>query len=133
MERKRYSRQRELIYNCLQSTKIHPTAETIYQTLKPEHPKLSLGTVYRNLNQLSEAGLIARMPFPVERFDADTSPHAHFCCEKCGQVFDVPLSLSSEDEGRALCGQIGALMHRETRLFYGVCKDCAGEGVGAAM
>lgn len=133
MERKRYSRQRELIYNCLQSTKIHPTAETIYQTLKPEHPKLSLGTVYRNLNQLSEAGLIARMPFPVERFDADTSPHAHFCCEKCGQVFDVPLPESSEDEGRELCGQIGALMHRETRLFYGVCKDCGGKGVGTGM
>lgn len=133
MERKRYSRQRELIYNCLQSTKIHPTAETIYQTLKPEHPKLSLGTVYRNLNQLSEAGLIARMPFPVERFDADTTPHAHLCCEKCGQVFDVPLSSSSEEEGRALCGQIGALMHRETRLFYGICKDCACEGAGTAM
>lgn len=133
MERKRYSRQRELIYNCLQSTKIHPTAETIYQTLKPEHPKLSLGTVYRNLNQLSEAGLIARMPFPVERFDADTTPHAHFCCEKCGQVFDVPLPTASEEEGRALCGQIGALMHRETRLFYGICQDCACEEISTAM
>lgn len=133
MEGKRYSRQRELIYSCLRSTKIHPTAEMIYQALKPEHPKLSLGTVYRNLNQLSEAGLIVRMPFPVERFDADTSPHAHFCCEKCGQVFDVPLPQSSEDEARNLCGQIGGLLSRETRLFYGVCQDCGADNGGLLM
>ena len=58
MEQKRYSRQRELIYECLQGMKIHPTAEMIYQTLKPEYPKLSLGTVYRNLNQLADWGVI---------------------------------------------------------------------------
>ena len=74
MEQKRYSRQRELIYDCLRGMKIHPTAEMIYQTLKPEHPKLSLGTVYRNLNQLADWGVITRMPFHVERYDADITP-----------------------------------------------------------
>ena len=45
----RYSKKREAILNAIQSTKCHPSADWVYQTLKPEHPDLSLGTVYRNL------------------------------------------------------------------------------------
>lgn len=84
MSGKRYSRQRELIYQCLLHTDQHPTAEMIYSWLKPENPNLSLGTVYRNLNLLSEEGIIVRMPFPVERYDAVKEPHPHFRCRKCG-------------------------------------------------
>ena len=66
MAAKRYSRQRELIYQALRDTKEHPTADMIYQALRPEHPTLSLGTVYRNLNVLSSDGRIVRMPFSVD-------------------------------------------------------------------
>ena len=54
MSGKRYSRQRELIFETLKGTDRHPTAEMVYQWLKPENPNLSLGTVYRNLNLLAE-------------------------------------------------------------------------------
>ena len=63
MNGKRYSRQRELIYETLKHTKEHPTAEMLYQWLKPENPNLSLGTVYRNLNLLADEGSITRMAF----------------------------------------------------------------------
>ena len=58
MNGKRYSRQRELIYEALRQTEQHPTAEMIYQWLKPANPSLSLGTVYRNLALLSDLGEI---------------------------------------------------------------------------
>ena len=61
MKGKRYSRQRELIYQTLMATDQHPTAEMIYNWLKPENPSLSLGTVYRNLNLLADEGSITRM------------------------------------------------------------------------
>ena len=122
MEQKRYSRQRELIYQCLQEMKVHPTAEMIYQTLKPDHPKLSLGTVYRNLNQLADWGLIIRMPFHVERYDADLSPHAHFCCEGCGRVFDLPMP--EGEDMTPFCAEHGFHLRREARLFYGRCLAC---------
>ena len=77
----------------------------IYQQLKPDHPKLSLGTVYRNLNQLADWGEITRMPFHVERYDADTSPHAHFCCDACGRVFDLPMPAG--EDMTAYCGAYG--------------------------
>ena len=66
MAGKRYSRQRELIYQAVLGSKEHPTAEMVYQWLKPVAPNLSLGTVYRNLTLLAEEGVLIRMPFPVE-------------------------------------------------------------------
>ena len=79
----RYSRQRELIYQALQSTKEHPTADMIYQALKPENPSLSLGTVYRNLNLLASEGRIVRIPSSVDHYDGDTSPHSSSCSPAC--------------------------------------------------
>ena len=49
----RYSKKREAILEAIRSTDTHPTADWVYQTLKPTHPDLSLGTVYRNLRRRS--------------------------------------------------------------------------------
>ena len=54
----RYSKKREAILYAIRSTHVHPTAEWVYQTLKPTHPDLSLGTVYRNLTFFREQGMI---------------------------------------------------------------------------
>ena len=102
MNGKRYSRQRELIYQALCQTDEHPTAEMVYRWLKPENPALSLGTVYRNLNLLADEGVIRRMAFPVERYDAKTAPHPHFCCDQCGGVYDLELPYDPELERQEL-------------------------------
>ena len=57
----KYSKQREMIMEYLKSTTAHPTAETVYMNVRSTNPKLSLGTVYRNLKLLSEAGEIQRL------------------------------------------------------------------------
>ena len=119
---KRYSRQRELIYRTLLASKAHPTADMVYQMLKPENPNLSLGTVYRNLNLLAEEGIVVRMPFPVERYDADTTPHPHFQCQCCGQVSDLNLPYD-----RRLDEQVAELGHEvagHSVLFTGICANC---------
>lgn len=119
---KRYSRQRELIYRTLKDTKCHPTADMVYQMLKPENPNLSLGTVYRNLNLLAEEGIINRMPFPVERYDAETRPHPHFSCTACGHVSDLEMPYD-----QALDEQVSALGHDvsgHSVLFTGTCANC---------
>lgn len=122
----RYSRQRELIYHSVCASRTHPTAEMVYAALKPDHPGLSLGTVYRNLHLLADEGKLVRMPFPVERFDGDLHEHSHFCCERCGQVVDVELPydevLDTEAHSQLDCG---AVRHRV--VFYGVCRRCAEE------
>lgn len=123
MVQRRYSRQRELIYECLLRTKEHPTAEMVYQWLLPENPRLSRGTVYRNLKLLAEDGLLMRMPFPVERYDACTKQHAHFYCRDCGAVSDIEMGYNRE-----LDVKISQMSQQKVDwhdlVFYGTCKKC---------
>ena len=123
MNGKRYSRQRELIYEALRQTEQHPTAEMIYQWLKPANPSLSLGTVYRNLNLLADEGAIRRMAFPVERYDAKTIPHPHFCCDQCGAVYDLHLPYDAELDRQALLASGHDVTGHEV-VFHGICTKC---------
>ena len=66
----RFSQQRERIYQTVLESRAHPTAEMVYQQLKPEMPRLSLGTVYRNLQQMAREGRLTELDGPVTRFDA---------------------------------------------------------------
>ncbi len=123
MSGKRYSRQRELIYQALLHTDAHPTADMVYQWLKADNPNLSLGTVYRNLNLLANEGIITRMAFPVERYDADTRPHSHFRCDCCGAVYDMELPyLRALDDQAA--GTSPHHIEGHELIFHGRCVRC---------
>jgi Fur family peroxide stress response transcriptional regulator len=129
MEKKyKRSKQRERILELLRSTERHPTASWIYDKLKSEFPDLSLGTVYRNLNILIELDLIRKIDFGAtfDRYDANTSPHYHFICEKCGSITDLKIAIDDE-----LNKKVEALPHFTTRRhrieFYGLCDKCGEE------
>lgn len=123
MNGKRYSRQRELIYETLIGTSEHPTAEMVYQWLKPDNPNLSLGTVYRNLNLMADEGRIRRLAFPVERYDGDTEPHCHFQCDRCGRVYDVDIPYHEKLDHEAL-EHSGHQIREHELLFRGLCACC---------
>lgn len=122
---KRFSRQREEILEILKGTKIHPTAERIYFQAKKKLPKLSLGTVYRNLNNLHQKGAIKKLQFgkTFDHFDADTSPHQHFICKKCGKIFDLFLDLEKDLKAEALKKEKFRIEKVEV-AFHGVCLNC---------
>ena len=86
MSERRFSHQREEIYQAVYASREHPTAEMVYQQLKPTMPKLSLGTVYRNLRQMAAEGRLLELDGPVVRFDGNTAFHSHFRCGDCGSV-----------------------------------------------
>jgi len=89
----RYSHQREKIREIVFSTNAHPTADWIFQQAKKQIPNISLGTVYRNLRQLEEEGIIRTiMDSTVARYDCNREPHDHLKCKICGDLFDVHLS-----------------------------------------
>ena len=122
---KRFSKQRELIYEAVRGTTEHPTAETVYNWLKPENPSLSLGTVYRNLNQLVEEGNVQRLPFPVERYDANTDPHAHFMCRTCGNVYDLSGMCYDCALDRKAEETSGHTVKQHGLFFEGTCAHCS--------
>lgn len=123
MTRKRYSPQRDLICRYVKNSTCHPTAETIYQALRVTTPGLSRGTVYRNLGILAEEGQITRMPFPIERYDGNTAPHAHLVCTCCGNVYDLQMRYDpSLDEAVSKLGH--CQVQRHDCFFYGQCSTC---------
>ncbi|HOX12999.1 MAG TPA: transcriptional repressor [Spirochaetia bacterium] len=119
------SRQREEILAVLRSTKEHPTAAMLHTAARRRIPRLSLGTVYRNLDVLEEMGLVLhiRNGNAQDRFDGDVSPHYHFVCDACGAVLDMPLPYRPElDEAAAREG----FRVRGHRLdFHGTCPACS--------
>lgn len=85
------TRQRKTILNIIKTSNEHMTAEEIYMKAKQVMPSIAIGTVYRNLGLMTEAGEIRRIPIPdsADRYDKSTKPHEHLVCQKCGEVHDV--------------------------------------------
>jgi Fur family peroxide stress response transcriptional regulator len=109
----------------MRSTKCHPSADWVYRNIRERYPDVSLGTVYRNLNQLSEEGFIKSVGVVngQERFDACMEPHAHFVCNHCGAVIDLPNCVSSET--LAPLGEEYGFVEQSYELhIYGLCKNC---------
>lgn len=124
--KQRFSKKREAIYSCLRSTDTHPTADWIYHQLRPSFPDLSLATVYRNLTQLKDAGVIRSVGVVAgqERFDADIHPHTHFICTNCDAVLDLmdvhlPVELVSQAEKDSGCSITDTSLR-----FTGLCPRC---------
>jgi len=125
MKVQRYSQQRERIYQMVCGTREHPTAQMVYDALHAEMPRLSLGTVYRNLHQMAQDGRLVELDGPVTRFDANVIPHTHLRCIKCSAVadMDLPYDASLDQEAAAK----GWFIHSHHLMFTGICPVCAGE------
>lgn len=117
--------QRQAVYEALATTKVHPTAESLYQKLRSRHPNLSLATVYKNLRTLERAGLarVVDSPLAQARFDALTRTHHHAICGRCGKIKDV--FDASLDRLRPPRGLSGFKALRHCVQFHGLCAACA--------
>lgn len=121
----RMTNQRRVILDELKKHYDHPTADEIYTEIKQVLPKVSLGTVYRNLEQMSDMGLILKIEGKgPKRFDPNPMPHPHFRCTNCGCVEDVPVA----NESTPLNIEAAWVSEREIMgvimEYYGKCANC---------
>lgn len=121
----RYSHQRERIFRAVVESCEHPTANMVYEQLKADMPRLSLGTVYRNLNQLADAGRLKKIPLADGscRFDKTKEAHSHIVCEVCGGVADVHLP-SFQALEQAIAEETDFVLRSYDVVLRGVCKNC---------
>lgn len=125
MKEKQFKK-RGAILSCLRATHAHPSAEMVFEMLRPEHPDISLATVYRNLSLFKNQGIIRSLGTVdgVERFDAVTEPHAHFICGSCGGVEDL-MDLALPDSLVQAAGQCcGGQVDSCQVTFTGLCRSC---------
>lgn len=125
MKNIKHSRQRDAIIEFLYGRTDHPTAEFIYTNIKKDYPKISLGTVYRNLSLLEELGQIQKVSCGdgTDHFDADTTPHNHFICRKCSCIMDIKMENIDFINTLASTSFNGIIEGNKT-FFYGLCPDC---------
>ena len=121
---KNYSRQREAILEIVSASHSHPTAAQVYAAVKEKIPNISLGTVYRNLAQLSQNGdiLMLSVGEGCERYDGNVKAHLHLHCKVCGNIFDIPLYENNELNALAL--KEGFKCESTICIIEGICKDC---------
>lgn len=122
---KRNTIQRALVLEAVNKLKCHATADEIYNVIVNEHPYISRGTVYRNLNQLSESGEIRKLEIPggADRFDHRCHDHYHARCLKCGQVFDVEMEYI-KDLKKKIKDTHGFEFSGHDIMFKGICPEC---------
>lgn len=120
-----YSKQREVVLDALKQNVVHPTAEKLYSIIQIEYPEVSKATLYRNLSQLAEAGIIKKIDGleTSAHFDHNTHLHYHFICEKCGRVFDVDCDVA-KDVVKKTEEKTGFKITSHEIVFKGLCKDC---------
>lgn len=125
----KYSRQREKIRTYVAGRRDHPTAEMIYAALKEEDPRLSLGTVYRNLSVLAEQGDLKRIAAQggPDRYDGNCDEHYHFVCRCCGNIYDFYPARQGELKSIVERWQDGRI-ENVSLYVTGVCGSCGSCG-----
>ncbi len=121
----RMTDQRRVILDEIRDTKSHPTADDLYRVVRKRLPKISLGTVYRNLDILTNAGLINKLDFGSgqSRYDANLSEHYHLRCVECNRVVDV-MDMPPIHYDRTVLSRTAFEIIGHNLEFVGICPDC---------
>lgn len=129
---RRSTQQRRTILRELKKLTSHPTAAELHQIVRGNLPRISLGTIYRNLELLASNGAIQKLAISggEARFDGNPAQHSHLRCVSCGKVIDV--HGFSLDLGDAGIGDLDGYEILGYRLeFAGICPACSvAEGTG---
>ena len=122
----RMTRQRRVILEELRKVNTHPSADEVYEMVRKRLPRISLGTVYRNLDVLSETGKIKKIEpgCSLKRFDGNPAEHFHIRCIRCDRIADVPMACDFEiDLAKMTPIEYEILGHRLE--FFGLCPYCS--------
>ncbi|MBE7030183.1 MAG: transcriptional repressor [Ruminococcaceae bacterium] len=124
----KYSRQRELVLHTVKNAMHHPNADWVYRQVCLQDPKISLATVYRNLNLLSDLGEIKKVAVNghSDCFDRNTHNHYHMYCSGCGMVYDIELDYLA-DIDHMISSRCGFDITSHDLSFVGLCDKCKGK------
>lgn len=121
---RRSTRQRRLVLEAVSGTKSHPTAEWVYEAVRRELPRVSLGTIYRNLQRLVDEGRVRSFVRDGRiRYDADPELHDHFSCDRCGLLMDIPRAAEALPAEKRLKAR-GYVVAGRNLEFHGLCRKC---------
>lgn len=120
----KYSMQRQVILDNVNSRFDHPTAEMIYSDVLKKIPNISLGTVYRNLIKLKELHDIESLYIDnVLHYDAKRDTHQHIRCIKCGEIVDIVMP-DLDNILKMVNNNIDHIVIKDNICLNGICNSC---------
>jgi len=127
-ERSRSTVQKQIILDTLKSINTHPSVDELYSKIQKSHPSISKATIYRNVRQLAEKGIILQIAVAndVSRYDGCTDFHQHFICNNCGNIFDLKIDCAqvSEKFNATIQNNFGHVVDNCIISFEGTCLNC---------
>jgi len=122
----RTTQQRLVILEELRTNNNHPSADELYERVRKRLPRISLGTVYRNLEVLSQLGEIQKLELSgsLKRYDGVPSKHYHIRCVQCNRVDDAPIAPLNRIENELYNTTVYEIISHNLE-FTGLCPDCA--------
>jgi Fur family ferric uptake transcriptional regulator len=120
------TRQRQIILEELRKVDCHPSADEVYEMVRKRLPRISLGTVYRNLEILSDLGEIQKLELggDLKRFDRKPNKHYHIRCMNCGRVDDAPIAPLNQIEDELYGATVYTIIGHRLE-FEGLCPQCS--------
>ncbi len=117
--------QRQIILEELNKLKNNPTVPDLYEIVRKRIPRISLATVYRNLEFMVDKGIILKIEVggTTKRFEAITKPHYHIRCSCCGKVDDIDVEINDDLVKVATKSSLYQIQGHRVE-FSGVCPDC---------
>jgi Fur family ferric uptake transcriptional regulator len=125
----RMTQQRKVILEAVrQDLDRHMTADEIYEAVRRTLPRISLGTVYRNLEILAELGEIQKLELSgsIKRFDGNPKKHYHIRCLNCGRVDNAPVAPLQQIEDKLYGATVFTIFGHRLE-FEGLCPRCSQE------
>ncbi|MEF9962507.1 MAG: transcriptional repressor [Erysipelotrichaceae bacterium] len=122
---RKQSKQRDLILNYVKSMDAHASAEEIFDGINQTDEKISLATIYRNLNILAEMDEIKKISHPIYGYvyDKTCEPHDHFYCTECKSFMDVNTKYHEELDNETQ-KETKLRIYSHSTLFEGICNTC---------
>jgi len=123
---RRITKQRQVILEELRKLNTHPSADEIYKVVRHRLPRISLGTVYRNLEVLAQMGEIQKLELSgsLKRYDWDTNKHYHIRCVRCNRVDNVPITPLNKLEDELYEATVFEIIGHNLE-FTGLCPECS--------
>jgi Fe2+ or Zn2+ uptake regulation protein len=124
----RMTDQRRAVYDVLMGKRDHPTAVEVFTRVREVVPAISLATVYNCLDTMTACGLVKTVTHEREpaRYCPNLDEHAHFFCEACGAVTDLPLRTRKRPQDIwEFPGEFAVTRHEVS--FSGTCPQCEGK------
>ena len=125
----RETKQRKIILETLKEYPLHPNANQLVELIVNKYKDFSVATVFRNLKQLAEEGIIKKIDGldNTTHFDHNIHQHYHFLCKKCGKIYDVSDNIAPELIKKAE-SETGFIIEEHDIILQGICKNCIEKG-----